>query len=159
MIMNDDELLSIGNITYYISKAKEGEPDPEGSRDLLRLFCARAKLRSLDSPSDGLLRFISSAFEKYLSGEEKDLAKSLGLKKVGKPVNREIERRNVFIAFDVLCLHRSGKPLLGNRDERGAFSTIAEQRDLSDNQVRDIYYAYQDKALLMEKFMQQIEGD
>lgn len=159
--MNDDELLSVGDVAYYISKVKEGQPDVEGSRDLLRLFCERSKqLKFPDSPiPESLLGFIRSAFEQYLSGKETDLARSLGLKKVGKPASREIEKRNVLIAVDVLRLHRAGKPLADNRDEQGAFSTVAEAKNLSDNQVRDIYYDYADKALDVELFMRLMEDD
>ena len=97
-----------------------------------------------------MLELLISAFEKYLSGEERDLEKALGLKRRGRPVDPNIEKRNIFIALDVLRLHLDNKPLVDNKNEQGAFSTVAEAKSLSDSEVRDIYYKHRDDAMAVE---------
>lgn len=148
----DYDNLSSGDITHLISLIKDGRPDIEGSRALLRLFCHRAKkLKFPASPfPEPLLGLLVSTFESYLSGEGKDLEKLLGLKRRGKPPNREIEKRNIFIAHQVLCLTIEGNQLVDNSAKQGAFSIVGEANMLSDSEVRDIYYKYQIEAYAME---------
>ena len=147
--MQDDDLLSIGDVAHYVSLIREGKPNIDGSQGLLRLFCVRAKnLKFPVSPfPEPLIELIVSAFENYLSGKEKDLEKSLGLKRGGRPVDTEIETRNKFIAINVLELQLKGKPLTDNKNEQGAFSTVAEIQGLSDSEIRDSYYKYQTDAM------------
>ena len=158
---DEDEILSQGDVAHYVALIREGNPDIEGSKGLLRLFCARAKnLKFLVSPfPEPLLELLVSAFENYLSGKEKDIEKSLGLKRRGRPVSRKIQQRNVFIAIDVLRLHLEGKPLTDNRDEQGAFSTIADNSRLSDSEVRDIYYKHYDDAMSIITWCRWLEND
>ncbi len=149
--MKDKEefLLREEDLEYYVSRIKKGDPDIAASRALLRLFCDYAKnLKFPESPfSDHLLKLLVCAFENYLSGSEKDLEKSLGLKRRGKPVNPKIRERNKHIAADVMRLKFDGIPLMGNSDREGAFSIIAERNKLSENNVRDIYYEYRDDGM------------
>jgi hypothetical protein len=148
--MQGDEPLSQEDVTYYISRIKEGNPDTEQSRALLRLFCVRAKeLKFPDSPfPDALLELLIAAFEGYLSGDQKDLEKSLGLKRRGRPVNPEIVSRNKLIAADVIrIVLEKNKPLADNSKEQGAFSIVAESYELSDSEVRDIYYKHENDGL------------
>ena len=145
-----DDLPSIGDVAYYISLIKEGNPDTEGSRALLRLFCHRAKqLRFPEAPfPEPLLVFLVDVFERYLSGKEKDLEKALGLKRRGRPPDPEILKRNHFIAADVCRLEMGGKSLTGSRaDLDGAFVEVAEKHGLSESEVRDIYYKHQNSGL------------
>ena len=150
--MQDDELLSEGDVAHYVSLVREGNPNIEGSKGLLRLFCASAKkLKFPVSPfPEPLLELLISAFEKYLSGEERDLEKALGLKRRGKPVDPNIEKRNILIALDVLRLNLDNKPLVDNKNEQGAFSTVAEARNLSESMVSEIYYKHHDDAMAVE---------
>ena len=159
--MQDDELLSVGDVANYVALVREGNPNIEGSKGLLRLFCARAKkLKFPVSPfPEPLLELLISAFEKYLSGEETDLEKALGLKRRGRPVDPKIEKRNIFIALDVLRLHLDNKPLVDNRDEKGAFSTVAEANSLSESEVRDIYYKHLKDAMSVETLSRLNEND
>ena len=159
--MQDDELLSAGDVAHYVSLVRKGNPNIEGSKGLLRLFCARAKkLKFPVSPfPEPLLELLISAFEKYLSGDERDLEKALGLKRRGRPVDPKTEKRNIFIALDVLRLHLDNKPLVDNRDEQGAFSTVAEAKSLSDSEVRDIYYKHHDDAMAVEICSRSQEND
>jgi len=140
----EEFLLREEDVEYYVSRIKKGDPDIEGSKALLRLFCDDAKnLKFPESPfSDPLLKLLVCAFENYLSGSEKDLEKSLGLKRRGRPVNPKIRERNKLIAADVIRLKLDGKPLADNFYTQGAFSTIAERQKLSESEVRDIYYEY-----------------
>ena len=150
--MQDDELLSVGDVAHYVSLIREGKPNIEGSQGLLRLFCARAKkLKFPVSPfPEPLLELLISAFEKYLSGEERDLEKALGLKRRGRPVDPDIQKRNILIALDVLRLYLDNKRLGDNKNEQGAISTVAEAKSLSDSEVRDIYYKHRDDAMAVE---------
>jgi hypothetical protein len=151
--LSDDKILSVGDVACYVSKAKEGKPDIEGSKALLRLFCERAKkLKFPDSPfPEPLLELLISAFENYLSGDEKDLEKSLGLKRrVGKPPSPEVEKRNINIAHEVLCKDIDGINLTINKISDGAFLEIAELHNLSDSEVRDIYYKHLNDAISLE---------
>ena len=147
--MEDKEFPLPEGVAYYVSRIKKGNPDIEGSKALLRLFCDRAK--KLKFPKSQfpvpLLELLVSAFEEYLSGSETDLEKSLGLKRRGKPVNPKIRERNKLIAADVMRLTIDGIPLMDNSDRQGAFSIIAERRNLSENKIRDIYYEYKEEGM------------
>lgn len=146
----DDDLPSIGNVNHYIALIREGNPDTEGSRDLLRLFCHRAKkLKFPKSPlPEPLLAFLIDVFDGYLSGKQKDLERALGLKRLGRPPNPEILKRNHFIAADVCRLEMAGKSLTGSRaDLDGAFAEVAEKHGLSESEVRDTYYKFQNDGL------------
>lgn len=153
--------LTSGDVAHLVNLIREGKPDIEGSKALLSLFCKRAKkLKFPASPfPEPLLELLVSVFEKYLSGEAKDLEKSLGLKRRGKPPNPAIEKRNIFIALDVLRLHFTGKPLVDNRIEQGAFSIIGEANELSDNEIRDIYYKHYIDAMSIELLGRLSEND
>jgi hypothetical protein len=149
--LDNDDLPGPGTVAYLVDKIREGDPDVEGSRQLLRLFCVRAKkLKFPASPfPEPLLKLLVSAFEKYLSGEETDIAKSLGLKRRGKPPDPAIPERNAYIAKDVLLLHEQGIPLMSNRQQAGAFERVATECDLSEGEVRDIYYAHKNAGLAL----------
>lgn len=150
--MGSDDLLSVGDIANYVAKIHEGKPDVEGSKALLRLFCERSRANQYQRSAfpEAIVDLLVSAFEKYLSGEEMNLEKSLGLKRRGRPANPDIKKRNIFIARDVMLLNRSGKPLFDNFNEQGAVSTIAEKFKLGDNDVRDIYYEFKEDAEILE---------
>jgi len=142
-------LLPEEDVEYYVSRIKKGDADIAGSRALLRLFCDRAKnLKFPESPfPDPLLELLVCAFDNYLSGSEKDLEKSLGLKRRGKPVNPKIRGRNKLIAADVMRLAFDGIPLMDNLAGEGAFSIVAERNKISESKVRDIYYKYKDDGM------------
>lgn len=153
---SDDDLPSTGDVQHYVSLIREGNPDVEGSRALLRLFCARArKLKFPESPFPvPLLELLVSAFEGYLSGDEPDIKKSLGLTRRGKPPNHEIQKRNKFIAADVFRRIECGESLGSSRDGDGAFVAVAEKYGLSEGEVRDIYYKNKTEGMaivLMER--------
>lgn len=145
---NNEERIEPWRVQGYVSLALEGKPDGEGSKALLRLFCERAKkLKFPTSPfPEPLLVLMISAFEKYLSGEEKDLEKSLGLKRRGKPPGPEIQKRNIEIATEVLRLKLDDKPLTPSRESDGAFFMIATRYGLSEQEARDIFYEHQNMA-------------
>ena len=132
------------NIERAVRNIRKGDPDPAAARGMLRLFCTRAK--ELHFPEwpfpEEYLALLVSAFERYLSGEELDIAKSLGLKRRGRPGSPEIQQRNVYIAAEVLRLEIQGRPVTDNADGEGAIADVAERHGLSASQVRDIYYEY-----------------
>lgn len=151
--MNTEKLLSVGDIANYVGKIYEGEPDIEGSKALLRLFCEKGRGQQVkNSPfPQPIIELFVLAFEKYLSGEEMNLEKSLGLTRRGRPANPDVEKRNKFVALDVMRLNKSGKPLLDNASEQGAFSTIADKFGLGETEVRDIYYEFKEDAKILEE--------
>jgi hypothetical protein len=154
-IVNDeDDFPSAGMIQYYISLISEGKPDPDGSEQLLKIFCAKAKNLSMPGASlpEPILALIISAFEKYLSGEEKSINKSLGLIKRGKPKNPSNERRNCLIAADVLRLVEAGKNKTISRYSDGAFYTIAQKYKLGESEVEKIFYEYENKGIAILAF-------
>jgi len=142
----DDEI-SMDEVRHLVSLIQKGDPDVEGSKKLLRLFCDRAK--KLTFPSSPfpppLLDLIVEAFERYLSGKERDLAKSLGLKRRGRPRKGGTQRRNLAIADKVFRLKERGNTLLANRENAnwdGTFETVAQKYGVSELQVRNIYYDF-----------------
>lgn len=150
------ELPSVGSIKHYASLILEGNPDLEGSRELLKVFCARAK--ELSAPSLGfpepIIEIIVLAFEKYLSGEENNINKSLGLVRRGRPITEEIIKRNHYIAADVERLVRLGKNKTVSKMSDGAFYLIGKKYSLSESEIQDIYYKYRDEGITIIK----IEG-
>ena len=138
-------------------------PDVEGSKKLLKLFCDRAKnLTFPTSPfPQPVLTLIVTAFERYLSGEEKDLEKCLGLKpRPGRRWSKDKQNANLQIAVDVARLNQKGWPLKDTRESEGAFSKLADHLGLKESGVRDIYYKYQVEALslLLEEEWEPIEN-
>ncbi len=153
-IDEDFEIPSVGSLKHYASLILEGNPDLEGSRQLLRVFCARAK--ELSSSSSGIpesiIEIIVLAFEKYLSGEEKNINKSLGLIRRGKPLNQEIIKRNHNIAADVERLVISGRNKTISKTSDGAFYLVGKKYSLSESEIEDIYYKYRDDGVVIIKF-------
>ena len=139
--LSEEELGSL-NIELAVRNIRKGNPDKAAARVMLRRFCDRAKeLHFPESPfSDEYLALLISAFERYLSGEELDIAKSLGLKKGGHPPDPKIQERNVNITIEVMHLESEGLPVTDNREGEGAFAEVAEHYNLSESQVKDIYY-------------------
>jgi len=146
---SDEEILNAGQVVFLTNKIRDGDPDIEGSRLLLKLFCQRAKTLAFPrSPfPDALLTLVAEAFEKYLSGEERNLEKSLGLVRKGRPPNPEIEMRNVMIAADVVRLRQQGRSVKDSASEQGAFADVAEKYGLSESEVDKIYYTHRDDGI------------
>lgn len=139
--LSEEELGSL-NIELAVRNIRENKPDLAAARALLRLFCDRAKeLHFPESPfHDEYLALLISAIEQYLSGEELDIAKSLGLKKGGRPPDPKIQERNVIITMEIMHLVSEGLPVTDNKEGEGAFAEVAERYNLSESKVRDIYY-------------------
>ena len=139
--LSEEELGSL-NIELAVRNIRDGNPDLAAARALLRLFCDRAKeLHFPESPfPDEHLALLISAFERYLSGEELDIEKSLGLKRSGRPPDPKIQERNVIITMEVMHLESEGQPVTDNREGEGAFAEVAAHYNLSENQVKDIHY-------------------
>jgi len=146
--LSEEELDSL-NIELAVRNIRENNPDPAAARALLRLFCDRAKeLHFPESPfPDEHLALLISAFERYLSGEELDIEKSLGLKRGGRPPDPKIQERNVIITMEIMHLESEGLPVTDNREGEGAFAEVAERHNLSESKVRDIYY---DKNIMVK---------
>lgn len=161
MTDSDYEGMGPGTVSYYASLIQEGKPDVEGSRELLREFCRRA--RRLEHPSSPfpapLLGVLVSAFERYLSGEAPDLEKSLGLKRIGTPADPEIPERNFWIAVEVFRLNAKGTPLRDNNAGPGAFSIVADRRALSESQVAEIYYQNKNEAKIHDRILRLLSDD
>ena len=142
--MATSEDIGIGDMQLALSNVKEGNPQPERVKKMLALFCERAKeLRYPSSPfPDPLTELLIYAFNRYLNGEEPDIAKALGLKGgVGRPPTAETEKRNAKIVAEVLRLNFAGIPLEPNRNcLESAFSQVGKKFGLSETQTRDVYY-------------------
>ena len=161
-IVNDeDDFPSAGRIQYYISLISEGKPDPDGSEQLLKIFCAKAKKLSMPGASlpEPILALIISAFEKYLSGEEKNINKSLGLIKRGKPKNPSNERRNWLIAANVLRLVEAGESKgISKKTSEGAFYIVGQKYHLSESEVENIYYQFKNEGITILA-MERLDSD
>jgi hypothetical protein len=115
------------------------------ARALLRLFCERAKALAFpESPfPETVLSHLVSAFERYLSGEEKDLERALGLKRRGRPADPEIKARNLRIAIEIEQALGKGNTLT---KESGVIAEIAQRYGLGASEVRDAYYRHRNEA-------------
>ena len=143
--LSEEELGSL-DIELAVRNIRKGNPDKAAARVMLRRFCDRAKeLHFPESPfSDEYLALLISAFERYLSGEELDIAKSLGIKRGrGRPRDPNIQERDAIITMEVMHLESEGRTVTDNREGEGAFAEVAARHNLSENQVRDIYYIYE----------------
>ncbi len=151
--MNDEfELLSEGVVKYYASLILEGNPDPEFSSHLLKIFCVKAKKLSSSEIPAPIIEIIVLAFEKYLSGDEKNINKSLGLIRRGKPKSRKVEDRNILIAADVERLIRLGVTKTLSKTSDGAFYIISKKYNLSESEIEDIYYKNKDMGIAIVQF-------
>ncbi len=160
------------NVNHYVNLILKKTPDPdvEGSKKLLRLFCDRAKRLTFPSSPfpQPLLDLIVHAFDGYLTGKEKDLEKALGLKpRSGRRWPESKGDTNLEIAVEVARLYDKGLPIMdpsrppteiqGDDDEKhleefykrslGACSLVGEKYGLTESRVRDIYYSHQIEAL------------
>jgi hypothetical protein len=146
--MTDDDTsaddIGPGNFALMRSLIAEGKPDRALSRQALATFCriARAQRPGASPFPPEMLDWIADAFERYLSGEAPDIAKSLGLKTQGKPVDPKTEGRNWVIAARVAALidERDDGKLTDNRQGEGIFADVAGASGTTESVVRDIWY-------------------
>jgi hypothetical protein len=145
---SDDELVGY-DIEHHVRKILEGNGNPDAARNLIQGFCRQAKLlRFPSSPfHESLLELLVYAFEGYLSGDRPDIARSLGLKARGRPVDPIVRERNILMVVDVLTLEMSGENLTENSKRPGAFQVVAERYGIGPSEVRDQYY---NKDILVE---------
>lgn len=133
--------LDSSEFEIQVDKILRGKGSVKAAREIMRIFCERAKLESFPSSFPlPILRLLVHAFEGYLSGELPNLEKSLGVRKKGRPPQLKIRARNVAMVADVIRLEMKERTLTDNREGPGAFSEIAEIYRISAEEVRDQYF-------------------
>lgn len=141
---DDDDNVDLVDVAQLRSLIAGGKTDVELSRKALAAFCRIARRQRFPTSNFPIemLAWIADAFEKHLSGDEPNLAKSLGLAARGKPADLRIRRRDALIARDVLArMTRSPNDRLAdNKGGAGIFTKVAERFGVSDSIVKAIWY-------------------
>lgn len=138
---NIPDELDPSEFEIHVEKILKGKGSVKAAREIMRIFCERAKLESFPSSFPlPILQLLVYAFEGYLSGGLPDLEKSLGVKKPGRPPQPKIRARNIAMVADVIRLNMKKRTLTDNRKGAGAFSKIAEIYGVSAEEVRDQYF-------------------
>lgn len=151
--MSKEGLLSPGSVKHHLHEAT-WESDQSSARELLRHFSVCVKTSCQIEPE--LLEYLANAFDKILSGA--DPSTSLLRKKRGRPKAAIKEKRDIFIAMDVIKLVENEGGILaetradargekyGDRLNQDIFTKVGKKYRLSTNAVKTAYYNHRDDA-------------
>ena len=142
--MDDDESFGPVRQLHTLSLIADGKPSAEMRRQLLKEFCqqVRAGPSAFTQLTWETLDWVTEALEKHLTGEEADIAKSLGLKVRGRRRDSAIQRRDQMIAARIveLMAERGNSQLTDSAKSEGVFGDVAEEFEVSDSVVRAVWY-------------------
>lgn len=129
--------MASGNLFHFLQKFKEGKHEPEEMKRFLERFLNIVNSKEPNDSAEQALvfRYLAEGFTDYLNTpeDEKDLEKSLGLKRTrGRPNNQE---KQIEIAADVLRLLVEGKTLAD------ALFTISDKTGQHKSQIEKSWYA------------------
>jgi len=143
--VDDDESFGPVRQLHALSLIEDGKPSADTRRQLLHVFCqqVRAGPTAFTQLTWETLGWVTAAMEKYLSSEEKDIAKSLGLTVKGRRPDSAIQQRDELIAARVveLLAERGFSQLTDSANCGGVFGDVAEEFNVSDSVVRAVWYA------------------